>query len=56
MVRSNLKRFLQVVFTLIITAMNLPVNSQSFPAFDNIPTSSGNIEIHFIGHGSLSSA
>jgi len=33
--------------------MAIPVNSQNLPAFDRISTSAGNVEIHFIGHGSL---
>jgi len=39
--------------TLIITAMNIPVNSQDSPEFDKITTSAGILEMHFIGHGSL---
>jgi L-ascorbate metabolism protein UlaG (beta-lactamase superfamily) len=41
------------LITLIISAMAIPVNSQNLPAFDQIGTNDGNVEIHFIGHGSL---
>jgi L-ascorbate metabolism protein UlaG (beta-lactamase superfamily) len=44
------KRFL---LTLIITAMTLSVFPQDMPAFDRINTSSGVVELHFIGHGTL---
>jgi L-ascorbate metabolism protein UlaG (beta-lactamase superfamily) len=53
MIKYNLSGVLRVVITLIITAMTIPVNSQNLPAFDNINTTVGNVEIHFIGHGSL---
>lgn len=33
--------------------MTLPVFSQDMPAFDDINTSAGIVEMHFIGHGSL---
>ena len=33
--------------------MAIPVYSQNLPAFDQIGTNDGNVEIHFIGHGSL---
>ena len=33
--------------------MTLRVNSQNLPAVDQIGTSAGNVELHFIGHGSL---
>ena len=34
-------------------AMAIPSFSQKFPAFDTFPTSAGEVELHFIGHGSL---
>ena len=33
--------------------MNVPVYSQSLPESDKISTSAGDVEMHFIGHGSL---
>lgn len=44
---------LKTGLTLIIAAMTPQVNSQNLPSTDEIVTSSGNIEMHFIGHGSL---
>jgi L-ascorbate metabolism protein UlaG (beta-lactamase superfamily) len=46
-------RVLKVILTLIITAMTFQVNSQNLPASDKIETSAGNVELYFIGHGSL---
>jgi L-ascorbate metabolism protein UlaG (beta-lactamase superfamily) len=46
-------RITVVALILINTAMTARVNSQNLPAFDQIGTSAGNIEMHFIGHGSL---
>lgn len=53
MISNNLTRDLKVGLTLIFTAMTLQVNSQNLPAFDQIGTAAGNVEIYFIGHGSL---
>lgn len=39
--------------TLIITAMAAPAFSQNLPASDIIKTSAGDVEINFVGHGSL---
>jgi L-ascorbate metabolism protein UlaG (beta-lactamase superfamily) len=39
--------------TLIVTVMTSPAYSQDLPAVDNIKTSAGIVEMHFIGHGSL---
>ena len=33
--------------------MAIQINSQNLPAFDPIGTAAGNVEIYFIGHGSL---
>jgi L-ascorbate metabolism protein UlaG (beta-lactamase superfamily) len=46
-------RVLGIVLTIIITAMTFQVKSQNFPASDQIASATGNIELHFIGHGSL---
>lgn len=43
----------KISLTLVITAMTLSVFSQDVPAFDRISTSSGDVELHFIGHGTL---
>ncbi len=42
-----------IVTTLIIAAMTLHGFSQDVPAYDKVNTSAGDVEIHFIGHGSL---
>jgi len=42
-----------ILLTLIFTAMTFSVFSQNMPASDIIATASGNVEITFIGHGSL---
>lgn len=46
-------RFSVVVLILINTVMTIQVKSQNLPAVDQVATSSGNVELHFIGHGSL---
>jgi L-ascorbate metabolism protein UlaG (beta-lactamase superfamily) len=46
-------RVLKVALTLIIAAMTFQGKSQNLPASDNFVTSAGNVEIFFIGHGSL---
>jgi len=43
----------RIIPLLIFMAMALPSFSQKYPAFDTFPTSAGNVDIHFIGHGSL---
>ena len=42
-----------VFLTLIFAAMTLPGFSQDVPEYDKISTTSGAVEMHFIGHGSL---
>ena len=49
----NKFRISVVALILINTTMTARVNSQNLPAFDQIVTSAGNVEMHFIGHGSL---
>ncbi len=44
---------LEVALTLIITAMTVQVKSQNLPVSDQIETAAGNVELYFIGHGSL---
>ena len=46
-------RVLKVVLTIIVAAMTFQGKSQSLPASDKFVTSAGNVEIFFIGHGSL---
>jgi L-ascorbate metabolism protein UlaG (beta-lactamase superfamily) len=53
MLNRNKTRVLDVVLTLIITAMTLQVKSQNLPVSDQIATTDGNVELYFIGHGSL---
>lgn len=42
-----------IIITLIIIAMTSLVFSQEMPEYDKITTSTGDVEMHFIGHGSL---
>lgn len=49
----NKTRFLEIALTLIITAMTLQAKSQNLPVSDQIGTAEGNVELYFIGHGSL---
>jgi L-ascorbate metabolism protein UlaG (beta-lactamase superfamily) len=53
MFNSNRTSVFEVVLTLILTAMTLQVKSQNLPVSDQIGTAEGNIELYFIGHGSL---
>jgi L-ascorbate metabolism protein UlaG (beta-lactamase superfamily) len=53
MFNSNRISVFEVVLTLILTAMTLQVKSQNLPVSDQIATAEGNIELYFIGHGSL---
>jgi L-ascorbate metabolism protein UlaG (beta-lactamase superfamily) len=46
-------RVLEVIMTLILAAMTFQVKSQNLPASDQFVTGAGNVEIYFIGHGSL---
>ncbi len=48
-----LTRVLSVSLTLTLIAMTNPVSSQNVPASDNLTTSSGVVEMHFLGHASL---
>jgi L-ascorbate metabolism protein UlaG (beta-lactamase superfamily) len=52
---ARLRKFRISVGALILisTSMTARVTSQSLPVSDNIGTAAGNVEIHFIGHGSL---
>jgi len=53
MIICDKSRVLGVVLTLIITAMTGQVKSQNLPASDQLGTAAGNVEMYFIGHGSL---
>lgn len=53
MAKRKLKRILRIFITIIVFAMTTRGYSQESPAFDKISTSAGNVEMHFIGHGSL---
>ncbi len=46
-------RVLKLILILIFSAMTITGNSQNVPASDMITTSAGDVEMHFIGHGSL---
>jgi L-ascorbate metabolism protein UlaG (beta-lactamase superfamily) len=43
----------RIISLIIFIAMAIPSFSQKYPAFDIFPSSAGDIEMHFIGHGSL---
>jgi L-ascorbate metabolism protein UlaG (beta-lactamase superfamily) len=43
----------RIFLTLIITAMTISVFSQDVPSYDKIKTSAGDVEMRFIGHGTL---
>jgi L-ascorbate metabolism protein UlaG (beta-lactamase superfamily) len=47
---TNLK---QILLIIIFTAMIKPCYSQETPEYDKISTTVGDVEMHFIGHGSL---
>jgi L-ascorbate metabolism protein UlaG (beta-lactamase superfamily) len=53
MTRNQKFRIAVVALILISNAMIARVTSQNLPASDQIGTAAGNVEIHFIGHGSL---
>ena len=53
MKNCHLDLFKKAFIILIFTAMTIPAFSQEPPEFDKIVTSSGTVELHFIGHGSL---
>lgn len=48
--RRNMKK---IVPTVILAAMAIQSFSQKLPASDSFKTPSGDLELHFIGHGSL---
>jgi L-ascorbate metabolism protein UlaG (beta-lactamase superfamily) len=50
---SYIIRLTKIFLTVILIAMNIPGYSQEPPEYDKINTSSGIVEMHFIGHGSL---
>jgi L-ascorbate metabolism protein UlaG (beta-lactamase superfamily) len=52
MKKSN-KSTIKTISFLIYIAMAIPSFSQKYPAFDTFNTSAGDVEMHFIGHGSL---
>lgn len=51
--KCNFRSVLRTSFFLILITMAVPSFSQNFPAFDTFHTSAGEVEMHFIGHGSL---
>jgi L-ascorbate metabolism protein UlaG (beta-lactamase superfamily) len=44
---------IRTISFIIFIAMTIPSFSQKYPAFDTMHTSAGDVEMHFIGHGSL---
>jgi L-ascorbate metabolism protein UlaG (beta-lactamase superfamily) len=48
-----MKEFAGTILMLILTAMSVKASPQEKPAFDIVSTSAGDVEMHFIGHGSL---
>lgn len=50
---SSISVLKRIVITIIFTVMIIPVYSQDSPEMDKLTTSSGIVEMHFIGHGSL---
>ncbi len=53
MIMLNMKDKYLILLNLIFSVMTVPVFSQDLPAVDQIPTSAGIVNMHFIGHGSL---
>ena len=49
----NLTIITRLFFTLMFTTMTISGFSQDTPSFDKITTSAGEVEMYFIGHGSL---
>lgn len=49
----NILKMKDLIIILILFVMTAPVNSQGMPESDKISTSAGDVEIFFIGHGSL---
>jgi L-ascorbate metabolism protein UlaG (beta-lactamase superfamily) len=49
----NQMKMKSVCLTLIIIAMATKIFSQNLPEIDKISTSAGDVELYFIGHGSL---
>jgi L-ascorbate metabolism protein UlaG (beta-lactamase superfamily) len=53
MKKIDLKTACEILLILILSVMTVQVKSQNLPASDMIMTNAGNVEIFFIGHGSL---
>jgi L-ascorbate metabolism protein UlaG (beta-lactamase superfamily) len=53
MINYFLNRALGIFLTLIVTTMSSTVYSQEVPDYDKLTTSTGTLEMHFVGHGSL---
>ncbi len=47
------RSIIKTISLIIFIAMTIPSFSQKYPAFDTLHTSAGDVEMHFIGHGSL---
>jgi L-ascorbate metabolism protein UlaG (beta-lactamase superfamily) len=53
MINHFLNRALGIFLTLTFIAMSNPAYSQEVPDYDKLTTSTGTLEMHFVGHGSL---
>lgn len=51
--KNKFRSISRTIPLLIFIVMALPSFSQKYPTFDTFPTSAGDVEMHFIGHGSL---
>jgi L-ascorbate metabolism protein UlaG (beta-lactamase superfamily) len=53
MAKKNLNPFLRVLLIIIIAVMTIPSYSQDVPEYDKVSTAAGNVDLYFIGHGSI---
>jgi L-ascorbate metabolism protein UlaG (beta-lactamase superfamily) len=53
MAKSIFIRFFKIILPVIFIAMTIPSYSQDIPEYDKISTSAGNVDLYFIGHGSI---
>ncbi|HLN21903.1 MAG TPA: MBL fold metallo-hydrolase [Bacteroidales bacterium] len=50
---QSVKYLQKLLFITIISIVSMKANSQASPVFDKVKTAEGDVEMHFIGHGSL---
>jgi len=53
MVKVSFPGFLRFILLLTVFTMTIKSYSQDVPEYDKISTSAGNVDLYFIGHGSL---